>query len=106
GSGKSSLARLLYRFYDVSSGSIVVNGTDIRAAKQSSLRAAIAIVPQDTVLFNDTILYNIRYGRPDASDAEVFDAARAAHIHDFIETLPKKYGTMVGERGLKLPGAA
>jgi ATP-binding cassette subfamily B protein len=72
--------------------------------KQASLRAAIGIVPQDTVLFNDTILYNIRYGRPAASDAEVFDAARAAHIHDFIETLPNKYETMVGERGLKLSG--
>ncbi|MGH8723358.1 MAG: ABCB family ABC transporter ATP-binding protein/permease [Burkholderiales bacterium] len=104
GSGKSTLARLLYRFYDVSAGSIEVNGEDIREVKQASLRAAIAIVPQDTVLFNDTILYNIRYGRPDASDAEIFDAARAAHIHDFIETLPKKYETMVGERGLKLSG--
>ena len=104
GSGKSTLARLLYRFYDVSSGSIRVNGMDIRQAKQASLRAAIGIVPQDTVLFNDTILYNIRYGRPQASDEEIFDAARAAHIHDFIETLPKKYDTAVGERGLKLSG--
>jgi len=104
GSGKSTLARLLYRFYDVSAGSIQVNGTDIRHARQQSLRAAIAIVPQDTVLFNDTILYNIRYGRPDAADDEIFDAARAAHIHDFIQTLPKKYETMVGERGLKLSG--
>jgi ATP-binding cassette subfamily B protein len=104
GSGKSTLARLLYRFYDVSAGAIMVNGADTRAMKQASLRAAIGIVPQDTVLFNDTILYNIRYGRPDASDAEVHDAARAAHIHDFIVTLPAGYETMVGERGLKLSG--
>ena len=104
GSGKSTLARLLFRFYDVSAGAILVNGREIRELKQSSLRAAIGIVPQDTVLFNDTILYNIRYGRPAASDAEVIEAARAAHIHDFIETLPNKYETMVGERGLKLSG--
>jgi ATP-binding cassette subfamily B protein len=104
GSGKSTLARLLYRFYDVTRGAITINGVDIRAVRQSSLRAAIGIVPQDTVLFNDTILYNIRYGRPDASDAEVVEAARAAHIHDFIEGLPAKYDTMVGERGLKLSG--
>jgi ABC-type transport system involved in Fe-S cluster assembly fused permease/ATPase subunit len=104
GSGKSTLARLLYRFYDVSAGSIRINGMDIREAKQASLRAAIGIVPQDTVLFNDTILYNIRYGRPEASDEEIFEAARAAHIHDFIQTLPAKYETMVGERGLKLSG--
>jgi ATP-binding cassette subfamily B protein len=104
GSGKSTLARLLYRFYDASGGSIRVNDKDIREVKQSSLRAAIGIVPQDTVLFNDTILYNIRYGRPEASDEEIFDAARAAHIHDFITTLPKGYETMVGERGLKLSG--
>ncbi|MBV9189215.1 MAG: ABC transporter ATP-binding protein/permease [Betaproteobacteria bacterium] len=104
GSGKSTLARLLYRFYDASSGGIVINGSDIRDVKQASLRAAIGIVPQDTVLFNDTILYNIRYGRPDASDAEVHDAARAAHIHDFVVTLPAGYKTMVGERGLKLSG--
>jgi ATP-binding cassette subfamily B protein len=104
GSGKSTLARLLYRFYDVSGGAILVNGKDIREVKQSSLRAAIGIVPQDTVLFNDTILYHIRYGRPEASDEEVFDAARAAHIHDFIVSLPKGYESMVGERGLKLSG--
>ncbi len=104
GSGKSTLARLLYRFYDVSGGKIAVNGMDIREVKQSSLRAAIGIVPQDTVLFNDSILYNIRYGRPEASDAEVFEAARAAHIHGFIESLPRKYETAVGERGLKLSG--
>jgi ABC-type transport system involved in Fe-S cluster assembly fused permease/ATPase subunit len=104
GSGKSTLARLLYRFYDVAKGSIRVNDVDIRDVKQTSLRAAIGIVPQDTVLFNDTILYNIRYGRPGASDAEVIEAARAAHIHDFIESLPAKYETAVGERGLKLSG--
>jgi ATP-binding cassette, subfamily B, heavy metal transporter len=104
GSGKSTLARLLYRFYDVSRGSITINGVDVREVKQASLRAAIGIVPQDTVLFNDTILYNIRYGRPDAADSEVIEAARAAHIHDFIESLPAKYETMVGERGLKLSG--
>jgi ABC-type transport system involved in Fe-S cluster assembly fused permease/ATPase subunit len=104
GSGKSTLARLLYRFYDVSAGSIEINNRDIRELKQASLRAAIGIVPQDTVLFNDTILYNIRYGRPDASDEEVVEAARAAHIHDFIESLPQKYEAMVGERGLKLSG--
>jgi len=104
GSGKSTLARLLYRFYDVSSGDVKVNGVSIQDVRQASLRGAIGIVPQDTVLFNDTILYNIRYGRPEASDAEVFEAARAAHIHDFIETLPAKYETMVGERGLKLSG--
>jgi ATP-binding cassette, subfamily B, heavy metal transporter len=104
GSGKSTLARLLYRFYDIAGGSIRINGLDIREVKQASLRAAIGIVPQDTVLFNDTILYNIRYGRPGASDAEVIEAARAAHIHEFIERLPAKYETMVGERGLKLSG--
>ena len=104
GSGKSTLARLLYRFYDASSGAILVNGIDIRDLAQLSLRAAIGIVPQDTVLFNDTIRYNIRYGRTEASDAEVIQAARAAHIHDFIESLPAGYETMVGERGLKLSG--
>jgi ATP-binding cassette subfamily B protein len=104
GSGKSTLARLLYRFYDVSAGAIRVNGLDVREIKQASLRAAIGIVPQDTVLFNDTILYNIRYGRPDASDEEVHEAARAAHIHDFISSLPKGYESQVGERGLKLSG--
>jgi ATP-binding cassette subfamily B protein len=104
GSGKSTLARLLYRFYDVSNGKIKINEVDTRDLKQASLRSAIGIVPQDTVLFNDSILYNIRYGRPEASDEEVYEAARAAHIHDFIETLPKKYETQVGERGLKLSG--
>jgi ATP-binding cassette subfamily B protein len=104
GSGKSTLARLLYRFYDVSKGAIHINGIDVRKVRQASLRGAIGIVPQDTVLFNDTIRYNIRYGRPEASDAEVIEAARAAHIHEFIEGLPAKYDTAVGERGLKLSG--
>jgi len=104
GSGKSTLARLLYRFYDVWQGSVAVSGCDIRDVRQSSLRGAIGIVPQDTVLFNDTILYNIRYGRPDASDEEVFAAARSAQIHDFITGLPDGYETKVGERGLKLSG--
>jgi ATP-binding cassette, subfamily B, heavy metal transporter len=104
GAGKSTLARLLYRFYDVSGGAILVNGADLREVGQQSLRAAIGIVPQDTVLFNDTIRYNIRYGRPQASDAEVIEAARAAHIHDFIESLPEGYESTVGERGLKLSG--
>jgi len=104
GSGKSTLARLLFRFYDPNSGSVKINGTDLRAFQQSSVRAAIGIVPQDTVLFNDTIFYNIQYGRPDASVEEVFAAARSAHIHDFIEQLPAKYETRVGERGLKLSG--
>ncbi len=104
GSGKSTLARLLYRFYDVTGGRIVVNGIDLRELQQASLRAAIGIVPQDTVLFNDTIRYNIRYGRPDATEGEVVEAARAAHIHDFIMSLPDGYETGVGERGLKLSG--
>ena len=104
GSGKSTLARLLFRFYDVGGGRITVDGLDIRDVTQKSLRAAIGIVPQDTVLFNDTILYNIHYGRPDASPAEVIEAAKAAHIHDFIESLPDRYESRVGERGLKLSG--
>lgn len=104
GAGKSTLARLLYRFYDVSGGSIRINGHDLRQLTQHSLRAAIGIVPQDTVLFNDSIFYNIQYGRPDASRDEVIAAARAAHLHDFIELLPKKYDSQVGERGLKLSG--
>ena len=104
GSGKSTLARLLFRFYDVTGGAILVNGMDIRDARQASVRATIGIVPQDTVLFNDTVRYNIRYGRPEASDAELIEAARAAHIHDFIESLPAGYESMVGERGLKLSG--
>jgi ATP-binding cassette subfamily B protein len=104
GSGKSTLARLLYRFYDVQGGRITIDGQDLREVTQKSIRAAIAIVPQDTVLFNDTIFYNIAYGRPEASREEVIDAARAAHIHDFIASLPDGYETMVGERGLKLSG--
>lgn len=104
GSGKSTLARLLYRFYDVQGGSVRINGEDIRDLTQDSLRAAIGIVPQDTVLFNESILYNIRYGRPEASDTEVYQAAQAAHLHQFIESLPDGYQTQVGERGLKLSG--
>jgi ATP-binding cassette subfamily B protein len=104
GSGKSTLARLLFRFYDVSAGRVSINGIDTRDLTQSSLRAAIGIVPQDTVLFNDTILYNIHYGRPEASLPEVIEAAKAAHIHEFIENLPEKYESRVGERGLKLSG--
>jgi ATP-binding cassette, subfamily B, heavy metal transporter len=104
GSGKSTLARLLYRFYDVEAGRISIDGTDLRDFTQASLRRAIAIVPQDTVLFNDSIYYNILYGRPDASREEVEAAARAAHIHDFIVTLPDGYDSEVGERGLKLSG--
>jgi len=104
GSGKSTLSRLLFRFYDVQSGAVKVNGTDIRRLTQASLRAAIGIVPQDTVLFNESIYYNIQYGRPEASRADVIAAAQAAHIHDFVESLPEKYDTRVGERGLKLSG--
>ncbi len=104
GSGKSTLARLLYRFYDVDSGSIRIDGSDLRALTQDSVRAAVGIVPQDTVLFNDSIRYNIRYGRPSASDEEVEAAAQAAHIHRFIVSLPDGYDTPVGERGLKLSG--
>ena len=104
GSGKSTLARLLYRFYDVGQGHIRIAGQDVREVTQDSVRRAIGIVPQDTVLFNDTIGYNIRYGRPEASQAEVEAAARAARIHDFIASLPQGYDTPVGERGLKLSG--
>ena len=104
GAGKSTLARLLYRFYDVSGGAITIDGQDLRTVTQHSLRKAIGIVPQDTVLFNDTVAYNIAYGRPGATQAEVEGAARAAHIHDFIAATPKGYDTMVGERGLKLSG--
>ncbi len=104
GAGKSTLSRLLFRFYDVRQGRIVINGQDIRDVTQSSLRAAIGIVPQDTVLFNDTIYYNIAYGRPAASREEVIAAAQTAHIHDFIESLPQGYESTVGERGLKLSG--
>ena len=104
GSGKSTLARLLFRFYDVNAGRISIDGQDIRAVTQLSLRQAIGIVPQDTVLFNDTVEYNIAYGRPGAGRAEVEGAAKAAHIHRFISSTPKGYDTMVGERGLKLSG--
>ncbi len=104
GSGKSTLARLLFRFYDVNSGAIRIDGQDIRQVTQTSLRQSIGIVPQDTVLFNDTIEYNIGYGRPGASHEEIVAAARAAYIHDFIMSLPDGYQTTVGERGLKLSG--
>jgi ATP-binding cassette subfamily B protein len=104
GSGKSTLGRLLFRFYDVGRGRIAIDGQDIRDVTQESLRAAIGIVPQDTVLFNDTIYYNIAYGRPGASRDEVVEAAKVAHILDFIESLPDKWEAMVGERGLKLSG--
>jgi ATP-binding cassette subfamily B protein len=104
GSGKSTLARLLFRFYDVDRGQILIDGQDLRSVTQASLRAAIGIVPQDTVLFNDSIGYNIAYGRPDATQEEIVAAARAAYIHDFIVSLPEGYDTMVGERGLKLSG--
>ena len=104
GSGKSTLARLLFRFYDVNAGAITIDGQDIRRVTQTSLRSAIGIVPQDTVLFNDSIAYNIAYGRPGASQDEIVAAARAAYIHDFIVSLPDGYETAVGERGLKLSG--
>jgi ATP-binding cassette subfamily B protein len=104
GSGKSTLARLLYRFYDVGSGRITIDGQDIRDVRQASLRAAIGIVPQDTVLFNDTIEYNIAYGRPSATHEEIVEAAKLAQIHDFVSRLPEGYATPVGERGLKLSG--
>ncbi|MBI5039708.1 MAG: ABC transporter ATP-binding protein/permease [Gammaproteobacteria bacterium] len=104
GAGKSTLARLLFRFYDVSGGRILINGQDLRAVTQDSLRAAIGIVPQDTVLFNDTLYYNIAYARPDATRAEVERAAQLANIHTFIRSLPKGYDSVVGERGLKLSG--
>jgi ATP-binding cassette subfamily B protein len=104
GAGKSTIARLLFRFYDVDAGSIEIDGRDIREVTQESLRRAIGVVPQDTVLFNDTIYYNIAYGRPGATRADVEEAARHAHIHDFITALPDGYRTTVGERGLKLSG--
>lgn len=104
GSGKSTLSRLLFRFYEVNSGAITIDGQDLRAVSQDTLRGAIGIVPQDTVLFNDTIEYNIGYGKPGASKADIVAAAKAASIHDFIESLPDGYGSMVGERGLKLSG--
>jgi ABC-type transport system involved in Fe-S cluster assembly fused permease/ATPase subunit len=104
GSGKSTLARLLYRFYDVSGGRITIDGQDLRSVQQTSVRAAIGIVPQDTVLFNDSIEYNIAYGNPDATHEQIVIAARLAQIHDFVSTLPEGYRTPVGERGLKLSG--
>jgi ATP-binding cassette, subfamily B, heavy metal transporter len=104
GAGKSTISRLLFRLYDVSGGKILIDGQDIRSVTQNSLRAAIGMVPQDTVLFNDTIEYNIRYGKPDATQAEVREAARLAQIDDFIMTLPLGYHALVGERGLKLSG--
>ncbi len=104
GAGKSTISRLLFRFYDAQNGEITIDGQNVKDVRQESLRAAIGMVPQDTVLFNDTIAYNIRYGRPDASDEEVRSAAEMAQIGPFIESLPDGYGTMVGERGLKLSG--
>jgi ATP-binding cassette subfamily B protein len=104
GAGKSTIARLLFRFYDVTAGAVLIDGQDVREVTQASVRAQIGIVPQDTVLFNDTILYNIAYGRPEASREEVEAAARAAQIAGFVAGLPKGYETMVGERGLKLSG--
>ncbi len=104
GAGKSTIARLLFRFYDADSGAILIDGQDVRDVTQASVRAAIGVVPQDTVLFNDTIRYNIGYGRPGATEAEIEAAARLAHIHDLILTMPDGYDTLVGERGLKLSG--
>jgi ABC-type transport system involved in Fe-S cluster assembly fused permease/ATPase subunit len=104
GSGKSTIGRLLFRFYDVTGGAMLIDGQDVRDVTQESLHAQIGVVPQDTVLFNDTVHYNIAYGRPGASEAEIREAARAANIHDFIMSLPDGYDTTVGERGLKLSG--
>jgi len=104
GAGKSTISRILFRFYEVSGGRVLIDGQNISHVTQSSLRAAIGMVPQDTVLFNDTIFYNIRYGRPEASDREVREAAKLAQVHDFIITLPQGYDSLVGERGLKLSG--
>ena len=104
GSGKSTIGRLLFRFYDVDGGALTIDGQDVRDVTQESLHQQIGVVPQDTVLFNDTIYYNIAYGRPDASEAEIIAAAKAAKIHDFVMSLPKGYDTAVGERGLKLSG--
>jgi ATP-binding cassette, subfamily B, heavy metal transporter len=104
GSGKSTIGRLLFRFYDIQDGAIRIDGQDVRAVTQSSLHQAIGVVPQDTVLFNDTILYNIAYGRAGASRADIEAAAKAAKIHDFVQRLPQGYETVVGERGLKLSG--
>jgi ATP-binding cassette subfamily B protein len=104
GAGKSTVSRVLFRFYDIQGGRVTIDGQDIRDVTQKSLRAAIGVVPQDTVLFNDTIFYNIKYGRPEATDEEVYAAARLAQIDAFIRSLPEGYKTMVGERGLKLSG--
>ncbi|MCZ8278100.1 MAG: ABC transporter ATP-binding protein/permease [Acetobacteraceae bacterium] len=104
GAGKSTISRLLFRFYDTTGGRVLVDGQDVRGLSQQSLRAAIGVVPQDTVLFNDTIRYNIAYGRPGASDAEIENAAKLAQVHDFVTRLPDGYATRVGERGLKLSG--
>ncbi len=104
GSGKSTIGRLLFRFYDVNSGALRIDGQDVRDVTQTSLHEQIGVVPQDTVLFNDTVHYNIAYGRPTASEEEIFAAAKAAKIHDFIVSLPDGYATTVGERGLKLSG--
>jgi ATP-binding cassette subfamily B protein len=104
GAGKSTISRILFRFYDITEGRVTIDGQDIRDVTQKSLRAAIGVVPQDTVLFNDTIFYNIKYGRPDARDEEVYEAARLAQIDPIVRQLPQGYRTMVGERGLKLSG--
>ena len=104
GAGKSTISRLLFRFYDVTGGHVLIDGQDVREVTQASLRAAIGVVPQDTVLFNDTIRYSIAYGRPDATQAEIEHAARLAQVHDFVMRLPDGYDTRVGERGLKLSG--
>jgi ATP-binding cassette subfamily B protein len=104
GSGKSTIGRLLFRFYDVGGGALLIDGQDVRDVTQSSLHAQIGVVPQDTVLFNDTVHYNIAYGRPSASEDEIIAAAKAAKIHEFIQSLPDGYQTTVGERGLKLSG--
>lgn len=104
GAGKSTISRILFRFYDIASGSVTIDGDDIRSVTQKSLREQIGVVPQDTVLFNDSIYYNIKYGRPEASEEEVFEAAKLAQIHEFVEALPDGYETQVGERGLKLSG--
>jgi ATP-binding cassette subfamily B protein len=104
GAGKSTIGRLLFRFYDVSDGAIAIDQANLRAVTQESLRAAIAVVPQDTVLFNESIFYNIAFGRPDSTTEDVEEAARLAQIHDFITSLPDGYDSLVGERGLKLSG--
>jgi ATP-binding cassette subfamily B protein len=104
GAGKSTISRLLFRFYDVTGGRVLIDGHDVRDLTQDSLRAAMGVVPQDTVLFNDTIRYNIAYGRPGASAAEIEHAAKLAQVHDFVLRLPDGYDTRVGERGLKLSG--